>query len=1438
LPPEPALAWQSAHLVHVVWECDPQTPHQRFHVYRAEGAGWILLTPAPLDQTVFLDDAGTVTGPRTYRIVALDEGDTETPQTATTTIDIAAGVSSALTDHDARELDAASAFDKNTIITDAQLTDYNAMSATSIQSFLASYNGPLSKFSAGGSSAAQIIYNACQTYGVSPYLVLTTLEKEMSLIRSSGANPDYCAMGWKSCQDQTAIKFVDQIHYGTQQFRLYQNNISHYTDNKSNPWALNVLRYVSDGTVVVTSTATAGLYVYTPWIGGPTGVGGNYSFWNLWYNVFRFGSGGAVSADPLISALANTTQAVAWCYILEPSSGWYIVSPTGEQVLYLDRVDKNTSFGIYWRPVNNSSFQGYQPAGKNFASVTVSADGRSVHIGSALGPLSPVGQALSNTTHQVLWGYILNPSTGWYIVSPSGQQVMFLDRVDQNIAGGILWKPINNSSFSGYASAGQNYSSVTFSSDGRSISFGSLLAHSSAVPHASAAEPTLPPISDQSRVRATDLPPGVTVHLTINPSGNGHVDVNPNQVGYAAGAVVQVTAVPDSGWRFGNWSGDASGTQNPLQLTMDADKTIGAAFVIAQPTCYSLTANSSPGSGGTASVSTSQNCAGGYTSGTVVAISSSPNSGYQLSTWIASNCSLANPGSPSTTCTVTGAGNASVTATFTPVAPSCYSLTASASPPGSGTASVSTPQNCAGGYLSGTVVGILASPSGSNQFNGWSVTNCTLANANAPSTTCAINGVGNAIVTANFAPVAPACYALTASASPSGSGVVSVSTSQNCAGGYMSGESIALSASPNGGYEFHFWSATNCALVNASASSTTCTITGAGNAVVTATFAPVAPACYSLTTNASPGGAGTVAVSTPQNCSGGYTSGTIVVIFASPFGGNQFSVWDATNCILSSSSASSTTCTLTGGGNASVTAIFRPAGSARKRAVGPQPTTSLTTSIGAPSTTTPNAWTQISIGIGGTATGPLTFHVWPNCAYTGTDANVAITQCGGGFAATAPGTCAGSSNGGWWCSGVTTSWSDHWMVQYASGGTYTPKIIVERAGLSAEARTNITSTASTLTSPLSQQGPKLVATDASGFALQGGALSLSSDGNTAVVGGWADGNATGAAWIWTRVGGVWTERAKLVGSGALGAAAQGISVSLSADATTAVVGGILDNGGVGAVWVWTKSSNGVWTQQAKLVGAGASGNSQQGESVALSADGNTAIIGGYLDNNQVGAAWVWTRSGGAWTQQGPKLVSYDGLGFQGRSVSLSADGNTAIIGGPGSGAWVWTRGAGAWRQQAKLVGSNDVGSAQGQSVSLSADGNTAIVGGFLDNGGTGAAWVWTRSAGIWSQQGGKLVGSDAVAGPRQGFSAAISADGNKAIVGGFFDNGGVGAAWVWTRSDNGWRQQATKLIGSGAVGAANQGISISLSGDGNTAMVGGSFDANGIGATWVFGPSG
>ncbi len=382
----------------------------------------------------------------------------------------------------------------------------------------------------------------------------------------------------------------------------------------------------------------------------------------------------------------------------------------------------------------------------------------------------------------------------------------------------------------------------------------------------------------------------------------------------------------------------------------------------------------------------------------------------------------------------------------------------------------------------------------------------------------------------------------------------------------------------------------------------------------------------------------------------------------------------------------------------------------------------------------------------------------------------------------------------------------------------------------------------------SQQGSKLVGTGAVGLAQQGHSVSISADGNTAIVSGFEDNNSIGAAWVFTRSGNTWSQQGnKLVGTGAASQARQGQSVSISADGNTAIIGGFDDDGGIGATWVFTRSAN-TWSQQgSKLVGTGNVGSTHQGHSVSVSADGNTVIIGGYGDNGNIGAAWVFTRNGGSWSQQGSKLVGNGAVGqsYQGSSVSLSADGNTAMVGGyrdsSYTGAvWVFERSGSTWSQLgSKLVGTGAMGkSTQGSSVSISSDGNTAIVGGDYDNNYVGAAWVYIRNGNVWSQQGSKLVGTGVEGQAFHGSSVSISEDGNTAMVVGPGDNGSIGAAWVYTRSGSTWNQQGSKLVGTEAVGQAYQGRSVSISSDGNTAIVGGPRDNNYAGAAWVYTRSG
>jgi cell division septation protein DedD len=231
---------------------------------------------------------------------------------------------------------------------------------------------------------------------------------------------------------------------------------------------------------------------------------------------------------------------------------------------------------------------------------------------------------------------------------------------------------------------------------------------------------------------------------------------------------------------------------------------------------------------------------------------------------------------------------------------------------------------------------------------------------------------------------------------------------------------------------------------------------------------------------------------------------------------------------------------------------------------------------------------------------------------------------------------------------------------------------------------------------------------------------------------------------------------------------------------------------VGASWIFTRSGN-TWTQQgSKLVGDGCvSLTCYQGWAIALNQAGSTLAIGGIADDDYVGATWVFTSSNGTWTQQGQKLVGTGGA-----------------------------------------TGANE----QGGALALSGTGNVLVVGGPADNRNQGAVWVWTRTNGVWDQQGEKLIGTgDPGPSDLQGSSVSISTAGGILAFGGPYENSGEGAAWVFARNENNvWEQQGEKLVGTGGTGLPSMGYSVALSNDANTLVMGGNTDNLGKGATWVF----
>jgi PKD domain/FG-GAP repeat len=313
----------------------------------------------------------------------------------------------------------------------------------------------------------------------------------------------------------------------------------------------------------------------------------------------------------------------------------------------------------------------------------------------------------------------------------------------------------------------------------------------------------------------------------------------------------------------------------------------------------------------------------------------------------------------------------------------------------------------------------------------------------------------------------------------------------------------------------------------------------------------------------------------------------------------------------------------------------------------------------------------------------------------------------------------------------------------------------------------------------SQQGPKLTAGDEVGNGQFGASVALSDNGNTAFIGGPGDNSVAGAFWVFTRTGSTWTQsgaKHTMAGAGNFGSI-----VALSGGDTTAMVGGDSNSTGIAVVWPYARSGSN-WSQQGPGISTTTYASVGVLEGIALSDDGNTALIGDPGAGGAAGRVLAYARSASTWAQTAQIIPDDEsGDGEFGYSVALSADATTALIGGaldgvqagpplgPGA-AWVFTRSGSDWTQQgAKLTPSDGTSSEEsfGAAVALSSTGNTAVIAGpgdFYSQCDCGSAWVFTRSGSTWSQRGSKIQTFDST-GSLFGSPLGLSGDGTMAVFG-------------------------------------------------------------------------
>ncbi|MBW4889759.1 DUF3494 domain-containing protein [Mucilaginibacter sp. HMF5004] len=296
---------------------------------------------------------------------------------------------------------------------------------------------------------------------------------------------------------------------------------------------------------------------------------------------------------------------------------------------------------------------------------------------------------------------------------------------------------------------------------------------------------------------------------------------------FAQGSVNTVTATPNTGFTFTNWTvnGVIVSTSSSYQFTMAGNKALVANFAAIPAGNFAVNLSSSPAAGGTTAG------AGSFATGSLITVTATPNAGYTFVNWTDAGV----PVSTSTSYQFVLASNRTLVANFKIIPASQVALLLISSPPIGGTT------NGSNSYPTGTSVTATATPNIGYSFVSWTE-NGTIVSTS-PVYTFALNA--NRTLVANFL---INTYNLALSATPAANGTT------NGSGPYTAGSIVTATATPNAGSLFVNWTeAGNIVSTNASYQ-----FTMTGNRTLVANFAPipVAPALFTSIFGAFGGNAG------------------------------------------------------------------------------------------------------------------------------------------------------------------------------------------------------------------------------------------------------------------------------------------------------------------------------------------------------------------------------------------------------------------------------------------------------------------------------------------------------------------------------------------------------------------------------------------------------
>ncbi len=348
----------------------------------------------------------------------------------------------------------------------------------------------------------------------------------------------------------------------------------------------------------------------------------------------------------------------------------------------------------------------------------------------------------------------------------------------------------------------------------------------------------------------------LSIPTSLNPPSGGSTSGGGS---YAPGTTATVTATPNGGYQFVNWTenGGQVSTSTSYSFTVSASRNIVANFI----QVFTITTSSNPPAGGGASGG------GSYTAGSLATVSATPNAGYQFVNWTENGGQV----STSASYSFTVSASRTLVANFTqsPV------ITTSSNPPAGGSTSGG------GAYTPGSTATVTATPNSGYQFVNWTENGGQVSTSTSYSFTVSASRTLVANFTLN--PV------IATSSNPPAGG------STSGGGSYAPGTTATVTATPNSGYQFVNWTE-NGGQVSTSASYSF-TVTASRTLVANFTLNPV------IATSSNPPAGGST------SGGGSYAPGTTATVTAAPNGGYQFVNWTENGAVVSNSSSYSFTVT-------------------------------------------------------------------------------------------------------------------------------------------------------------------------------------------------------------------------------------------------------------------------------------------------------------------------------------------------------------------------------------------------------------------------------------------------------------------------------------------------------------------------------------------------